>query len=115
MPPAGYPAFLQYLQSGRVSEFVSFGEGPPPRRLADRGSRGDAPPAGDWETTAVNIFEKQRNLLWAKDLKHLTTCSYYVLIHVVFYIVNANLIVKMGGMGKDQVASDHPDNPSSRC
>ena len=27
-----------------------------PRRLADCGSPGDAPPAGDWETTAVNIF-----------------------------------------------------------
>ena len=23
MPPAGYPAFLQYLQSGRVREFAS--------------------------------------------------------------------------------------------
>ena len=23
MPPAGYPAFLQYLQSGRVSEYES--------------------------------------------------------------------------------------------
>ena len=23
MPPAGYPAFLQYLQSGRVRKFVS--------------------------------------------------------------------------------------------
>ena len=72
--------------------------------------------AGFW-TTAVNIFEKQRNLLWANDLKQLITCyNYnYILIHILFYIVNANLIVKMGGMGKDQVAPDHPDNPSSRC
>jgi len=29
--------------------------------------------------------------------------------------VNANLIVKIGDMGKDQVAPDHPDNPSFRC
>ena len=68
-------------------------------------------------TTAVNIFEKQRNLLWANDLKQVTTCIHYNhrLINILFYIVNANLIVKIGDMGKDQVAPDHPDNPSSRC
>ena len=66
-------------------------------------------------STAVNIFEKQRNLLWANDLKQLITCYNYILIHILFYIVNANLIVKIGDMGKDKVAPDHPDNPSSRC
>ena len=52
-------------------------------------------------TTAVNIFEKQRNLLWANDLKQLITCCNYnyILIHILFYIVNANLIVKIGDMG----------------
>ena len=28
MPPAGYPAFLQYLQSGRVSNFLPVVRGP---------------------------------------------------------------------------------------
>ena len=65
----------------------------------------------------MNIFEKRRKLLWANDLKQLITYyNYnYILIHILFYIVNANLIVKIGDMGKDQVAPDHPDNPSSRC
>ena len=68
-------------------------------------------------TTAVNIFEKQRNLLWANDLKQVITCCHYnyILTNILFYIVNANLIVKIGDMGKDQVAPGHPDNPSSRC
>ena len=70
---------------------------------------------GGLAATAVNIFEKQRNLLWANDLKQLITCYNYILIHILFYIVNANLIVKIGDMGKDQVAPDYPDNPSSRC
>ena len=65
----------------------------------------------------MNIFEKRRKLLWANDLKQfITYYNYnYILIHILFYIVNANLIVKIGDMGKDQVAPDHPDNPSSRC
>jgi len=73
-------------------------------------------PAGN-QSTAVNIFEKQRNLLWANYLKQLITCFNYnsILMHMLFCIVNANLIVKMRDMGKDQVAPDHPDNPSSRC
>ena len=39
MPPAGYPAFLQYLQSGRVStsnrvgEVLAFGDGEGQRLL----------------------------------------------------------------------------------
>ena|SRR5208337_1535112 len=88
----------------------------------------DAPTVEDWETfgrrgragqetTAVNIFEKQRNLLWANGLKQLIKCLNYNsrLLHILFYIMNANLIVKMRDMGKDQVAPDHPDNPSSGC
>ena len=65
----------------------------------------------------MNIFEKQRNLLWANGLKQLITYCIYndILIHILFYIVHANLIVKMRDMGKDQVTPDHPDNPSSRC
>ena len=65
----------------------------------------------------MDIFEKQRTLLWANDLKQMITCCNYnyILIHILFYIMNANLIVKIGDMGKDQVAPDHPDNPSSRC
>jgi hypothetical protein len=55
--------------------------------------------------------------LWANGLKQLITCCNCndILMHILFYIVNANLIVKMRDMGKDQVAPDHPDNPSSRC
>ena len=65
----------------------------------------------------MNIFEKRRKLLWVNDLKQLIIYyNYtYILIHILFYIVNANLIVKIGDMGKDKVAPDHPDNPSSRC
>jgi len=42
MPPAGYPAFLQYLQSGRVRKF-SGGIGRPP---AESDARADTGLAG---------------------------------------------------------------------
>jgi len=69
------------------------------------------------KTTAVNIFEKQRNLLWVNNLKSLITYRNYNsrLMHIVFYIVDANLIVKLGDIDKDRVTPDHPDNPLSKC
>jgi len=68
-------------------------------------------------TTTVNIFEKQRNILWVNDLKLIITyCNYhFILIHILFYIVNANLIVKLGDMDKDGVTPHHPDDPLSKC
>lgn len=36
-------------------------------------------------------------------------------MNTVAYIVNANLIVKLGNMDKDRVTPDHPDNPLSTC
>ena len=51
----------------------------------------------------MNIFEKQRNLLWVNDLIQLIMyCNLHIiLINIVFYIANANLIVKLGDMDKD--------------
>ena len=104
--PLGPPSLK--LPAGETRSSIEPAGCPFPTRL--RFSRGQG-------TTAVNIFEKQRNLLWANDLKQLITCCNYnyLLLHILFYIVYANLIVKIGDMGKDQVAPDHPDNPSSRC
>ncbi len=38
-----------------------------------------------------------------------------ILLHIVFYIADANLIVKLGDMGMNRVAADHRDNPLSTC
>ena len=35
-------------------------------------------------------------------------------MNIIFYIVNANLIVKLGNMDKYRVTPDRPDNPLSR-
>jgi hypothetical protein len=63
--------------------------------------------------TAVNIFEKRRNLLWVKDLKLLIT--YYntniYLMNIIFYIVNANLVVILGDMDKDRITPGSPRQP----
>src|SRR5208283_3121405 len=69
------------------------------------------------ETTAVNIFEGRRNLLWVKDLKQLITyCkSNMSSMKIIGYIVNANLIVILGDMDKDRATPDRPDNPLSKC
>jgi len=54
-------------------------------------------------TNAVNIFEKQRNLLWVNDLITLIIyCNLNIIsMNILFYIANANLIVKLGDMDKD--------------
>src|SRR5208283_1188874 len=69
------------------------------------------------ETTAVNIFEGRRNLLWVKDLKQLITyCKSNISsMKIIGYIVNANLIVILGDMDKDRATPDRPDNPLSKC
>src|SRR5208283_4385178 len=69
------------------------------------------------ETTAVNIFEGRRNLLWVKDLKQLITyCkSNMSSMKIIGYIVNANLIVILGDMDKDRATPNRPDNPLSKC
>src|SRR5208283_4547175 len=72
---------------------------------------------GDPDTTAVNIFEGRRNLLWVKDLKQLITyCKSNISsMKIIGYIVNANLIVILGDMDKDRATPDRPDNPLSKC
>jgi hypothetical protein len=78
----------------QVSQSPTVGASPGDPRSAERRGR---------ETTAVNIFEKQRNLLWVNDLIQLIMyCNLHIiLINIVFYIANANLIVKLGDMDKD--------------
>src|SRR5208283_4806939 len=68
-------------------------------------------------STAVNIFEGRRNLLWVKDLKQLITyCKSNISsMKIIGYIVNANLIVILGDMDKDRATPDRPDNPLSKC
>ena len=104
MPPDGYPA-LQYLHSVRVSNPLGSGSLKPFRWN----------PAGN-QSTAVNIFEKRRNLLWVKYLKQLIAYmnSNFYNMNIIFYIVNANLIVKLGDMDKYRVTPDRPDNPLSK-
>src|SRR5208283_290664 len=55
-------------------------------------------------STAVNIFEGRRNLLWVKDLKQLITyCKSNISsMKIIGYIVNTNLIVILGDMDKDR-------------
>ena len=67
--------------------------------------------------TAVNILEKQQNLLQANSLRQLlmySDCD-FMLLNIVLCIVNAKLLVKLGDMDKDRVALNHPDNPPSTC
>ena len=67
--------------------------------------------------TAVNILEKQQNLLQANGLRQLlmySDCD-FMSLNIVLCIVNAKLIVKLGDMDKDRVALNHPDNPPSTC
>src|SRR5208337_2821651 len=72
---------------------------------------------GGRQSTAVNIFEGRRNLLWVKDLKQLITyCKSNISsMKIIGYIVNANLIVILGDMDKDRATPDRPDNPLSKC
>ena len=66
---------------------------------------------------AVNILEKQQNLLQANGLRQLlmySDCD-FMSLNIVLCIVNAKLLVKLGDMDKDRVALNHPDNPPSTC
>ena len=60
MPPAGYPAFLQYLQSGRVSKT----QGPIPANRAQWASSGGIrPPDGPLAEAREGILRlSQRDL-----------------------------------------------------
>ena len=55
---------------------------------------------------AVNILEKQQNLLQANGLRQLlmySDCD-FMSLNIVLCIVNAKLLVKLGDMDKDRVA-----------
>ena len=65
------------------------------------------------ETTAVKILEKHTAPYdGSTGLKQLITCCNFnnIFMHILFYIMNANLIVKMRVMGKAKDAADHGDN-----
>ena len=67
--------------------------------------------------TAVNILEKQQNLLQANCLRQLLTYSdcTFLLLNIVLCMVIAKLIVKLGDIDKDRVALNHPEKPLSTC
>ena len=82
-----------------------------------RYARGKREERANSTMTAVNILEKQQNLLQANGLRQLlmySDCD-FMSLNIVLCIVNAKLLVKLGDMDKDRVALNHTDNPPSMC